>query len=417
MNHLAHRVFWNVLLLAGMGVGFAQSRALAQTFSTLYTFTGGADDGEPFGELLQDSQGNLYGTTVGQPARSFGSVFQLSPVSGGGWSLTTLYTFHGEGAQPMGALVQDGQGNLWGTTYSGGSRNCSLGCGMIYRLSKVGGVWHKETIYLFQGGRDGWAPEAGLVFDAQGNVYGTTGSGGGYCPKFSFYGCGTIFKLTPTGGGWVESLVHRFARPGDLIQPRGQLIIDHFGNLYGTATAGGPFGCGGVFEFSPSGTTWSGRPLHYFTCGNDGASPSSTLAFGQHGWLYGTTGGGGTSNQGTVFLLRPAPEGNWILETIHSFNGADGSNPAKGVTLDQDGNLYGSTNAGGENPNCPSGCGVTFKMVPQLNGLWTYSVLHSFGSTDGTYPGPVTVDSAGNVFGTTNRGGADDLGNIFEITQ
>lgn len=406
-----------MLAVIGLYVAMASTHVFSQTFSTLYTFTGGSDVGEPFLKLVEDGKGNFYGTTRG--TQDIGSVFELSPASGGGWTLATLYTFLGgvDGSYPAGSLVVDTRGHLWGTTDFGGSGTCGGGCGTVFELTKDGSsVWHKRTIYQFQGGHDGANPVAGVVFDGSGNLYGTTAFGGGICSEQGPQGCGTVFQLTPLGGGWTETILHRFNKAGDMTVPQSGLIFDPFGNFFGTAVSGGPFDCGGVFEFSPSGATWVGRPLHYFSCGSDGAFPASTLVFGQHAWLYGTTGGGGTAGLGTAFLVRLGPGGTWVLQTIHNFTGPDGSNPALGLTFDQSGALYGSTSVGGDTTDCVLGCGVTYKLAIQFNGSFAYSVVHTFDGADGQNPGPVTIDSAGNLFGTTGNGGADAMGTIFEIT-
>jgi uncharacterized repeat protein (TIGR03803 family) len=193
-----------MLVASALFLIFPSIRVHAQTFTTLYTFTGGADGGSPTGGLIFDSQGNLYGTTQGNAA-SFGTVFELSPASGGGWTLSNLYTFQGgaDGVSPTGSLVFDTAGNLYGTTGAGGKDTCDFGCGTVFELSpNVSGGWEKTEIYQFQG-KDGANPFAGVVIDGAGNLYGTTEFGGGVGCNIGG-GCGTVFELMPVAGGWTE---------------------------------------------------------------------------------------------------------------------------------------------------------------------------------------------------------------------
>jgi uncharacterized repeat protein (TIGR03803 family) len=415
------------LLLAAVSI-FPGRAAQAQTLTTLYSFAGGSDGGNPFASLISDGQGNLYGTAQG--FQSNGTVFELSPAAGGGWTLTTLYTFQGgsDGAAPIANLVFDGHGNLFGTTVAGGGGNgsgCHLnGCGTVFELSPDGsGGWHKTEVHQFQGGPDGQNPSTFLIFDRAGNMYGTTDSGGGPCNSSSI-GCGIVFEFSPVaGGGWKETIVHRFGRGTDGNNPIGGLVFDASGNLYGTTYKGGlintacPFGCGIVYELSPAaGGGWTEKGLHAFAGSSDGASPLSGLTFDRAGNLYGTTFAAGAHGNGLVYRLVPNASGGWTEQVLYSFLGhPDGAIPEAGVVLDAAGNLYGTTPAGGA--SC--GCGTVFKLTPANSGFWTFTLLYSFtGGNDGREPnpnGPLVLDSTGKLFGITNTKGSGLKGTAFEL--
>jgi uncharacterized repeat protein (TIGR03803 family) len=383
------------------------------TFRTLHTFSGKYDSGYPAGGLILDAHGNLYGTNEGAGQTPDGIAFELArPVSGADWPLTPLFSFgppYGFGAGSN--LAFDGNGNLYGTTASGGAR-CTFGtCGTVFELSPDGsGGWQGRTIYEFQGGNDGSGPIAGLVLDANGNLYGTTTFGGGSC-AFSISGCGIVFELTPANGLWTESILHHFAGTDGLL-PQAGLVFDTQGNLYGTTSNGGSgsCSCGTVFELSPAtGGTWMWKGLHEFS-GNDGAYPSSTLVFDKAGNLYGTTLEGGRSNDGLVFRLVPSPNGGWKEQLLHSFQGLDGQAVWVGVVLDASGNVYGTAQGGGS-----AGDGVAYALRPTTGGAWTFSLLHTFTGADGVGPTQLVLDSYGRLFGITNSGGAHNFGTVFTI--
>ncbi len=250
-------------------------------------------------------------------------------------------------------------------------------------------------------GKDAYGPVAGMIFDATGNLYGTTTSGG-------VYFAGSVFELSPkAGGGWTEKILHSFnpnAKDGN--DPLGGLVMDRAGNLYGATLFGGANNTGTVFELVPkTGGGWAERILYSFNnTGTSAESPVGSLVFDAAGNLYGTTayGGSGTgcfSGCGTVFELSPGQGGRWTEKILHSFtiNGTDGSTPWAGVTLDPAGNLYGTTSAGGPG-DCNAGCGVVFELTPGVGGTWTETILHSFNSdgTDGleTYVGWLSTTPA-----------------------
>jgi uncharacterized repeat protein (TIGR03803 family) len=361
--------------------------------------------------LIFDKQGNLYGTASQGGPSNAGVAFELSPKSGGGWSYNVLYRFKGgkDGASPIGALVQDGTGNLYGVTYSGGgSGACSGGCGTVFELSPSSGGWKETVLYSFDG-NSGAEPEAGLVMDSAGNLYGTTVAGGSTtCGG----GCGTVYELASTNGGWSEHVLTTFSDGKEGSFPRGKLVFDAAGNLYGTTqNVHDYYGYGLVFELMPSGSGWKEVVLHTFSEENDGNTPIGELTFDAAGNLYGTTEEGGFNDRGTVFEMMPS-SGGWTERVIHRFhNGSDGFSVLAGLVVDAAGNLYGATDGGGA-----GGYGVIFKMTPG-SGDWTLTPLYSFhGKSDGgNTVVSVTLDSAGNLYGTTLGYGKYGYGVVFEV--
>ncbi len=307
----------------------------------------------------------------------------------------------GNGSRPQCRLVIDSHGNLYGTTPTGGDVNG----GLVFALGPNShGGWNEKTIYSFDNPANGTNPNGGLAIDGAGNLYGTTTGGGAN-------GLGTAFELSPqAGGGWTETVIHSFGATGDGIFPYAQMIFDPAGNLYGTTAFGGAFGIGEagggtVFELSPqAGGGWSEQVLHSFASGSDGVQVSGGVALDAAGNLYGATFVGGTHNEGIIYELSPQTGGGWSETILHNFSGgmSDGQLPEAGVTLDAAGNVYGTTFAGG-----PHLRGVVFQLAPQGGGVWTYSGLHSFGNgLDGANPeGEVVFDAVGNLYGTTFSGG------------
>jgi len=370
--------------------------AQAQTFTLLYTFTGGADGGFPYAGLVQDTAGNLYGTTSQGGSGLFdcptgcGVVFKLDSAG----NETVLHSFGKtgtDGEYPMyGSLFRDGAGNLHGTTGFGGAH----GSGTIFRVDTTG----KETISSFRGAAKGGFPYAGLVPDAAGNVYGTTFFGGSGCPP---YGCGTVFKVNSAG---KETVLYSFTGKPDAEYPYAGLVRDSAGNLYGTTINGGATGWGTVFKVNSTGKE---TVLYSFTGGADGGNPYGTLLGDRAGNLYGTTASGGTSGSGTVFKVSSSG-----AETVlYGFTGGvDGGNPCANLVRDRTGNLYGTTPYGGT-----SGNGTVFKVSP--SGMET--VLYSFsGGTDGAQPYDGLVrDTAGNLYGTALGGnGPGYYGTVWKLT-
>jgi uncharacterized repeat protein (TIGR03803 family) len=281
----------------------------AQTLNTLHIFEG-TDGGTPYAGLIMDANGDLLGTTPGYGLYGGGNVFELAKVSTG-WRFGIAHSFSigKDGNTPYyGSLVADTSGNFYGTTNNGGDFSCDAGgCGTVFELTQTqSGAWQERVIHRFRGGLDGSHPSAGLLIDKSGNLYGTTLSGGSNaCVKV---GCGTVFELTPSNGAWTETIIHAFNRVGsDGANPNGGLAFDTAGNIYGTTTyANGRSGT--VFELSPTSSGWIESVLLSFV-DTDGAFPYGTLVVDKAGNLFGTTLNGGERDWGTVFEMTPSAAG------------------------------------------------------------------------------------------------------------
>ncbi len=390
-----------LLLLAGLA---AIPSGWAQTYTVLYTFEGGRDGAYPFAGVVRDSAGNLYGTTIGANVGGLeGSVFKVGPS--GGFTVLHSFKYGGAGGARPGALVQDSAGNLYGTTagwgtspptifkltktgrfsvlhtyaagsgaggtltldsvgnlYGAGGDSSACGghgCGLIFKLDPSG---NETVLHHFPGGKRGTGPNGGLIRDAAGNLYGTTAFGG-------LYHHGIVFKLDPSGN---ETVLYSFKAEPDGSQPNGDLIRDGAGNFYGTTVWGGQgrcqgMSCGVVFKLDANGNE---TVLHSFTGGADGGNPVAGLVMDSAGNLYGTTvvGGGPPSclddTCGVVFKLDPSGT-ETVLYTFDYHNPTPGVGPEAGVILDSAGNIYGTTSLGGDYPDCQTGgCGVVFKITP-----------------------------------------------------
>jgi len=384
--------------------------ALAQTETVLHSFTG-TDGTAPVLGLVFDSAGNLYGVTTEGGDSNNGTVFELSPGSNGTWSATTLHSFNGkDGSTPLGGLVLDTAGNLYGTTKLGGSR----GFGVAFRLSKSGSVWSETVLHAFGGGGDAAYPSGNLVFDASGNLYGTS-QGGGFYGNGTEYTGGTAYQLFRTsGGGWSEALLHSFGNGADGLSPRANLIVDRAGNLYGTTIKGGDNNFGTIFQLSPaSGGHWTEQVLYSFDPfnGSDGWYPAGGLVFDTAGNLFGTTSIGGTLGGGIIFELSPQTGGTWREAVLYGFYSPFHSEqfPYSNLTFDAAGNLYGTTLKWN---------GTVFKLAPVGGGVWTETTVYRFDGTHGGTPaiGSLAMDSSGNLYGATQNGGANQDGAVFKIT-
>lgn len=380
--------------------------AQGSTEKVLYSFKSGADANTPVSGLTFDALGNLYGTTQSGGAHNDGAVFQLTPGSGGKWSEKVLHSFTGnaDGMSPLGGLIFDTAGNLYGTTSRG-----ALGSGTVFTLIPgSGGTWKMKVLHTFHG-TTGGVPAAGLVLDAAGNLYGTTAEGG-------VHEAGTVFQLTPSNGSWKFKTIHSFNPNGhDGTNPRAALTLDASGNLYGTTHDGGANRSGIVFQLRPgSNGTWSETILHVFNPGNghDGAAPAAPIVIDANGNLFGTTVTGGKNRfYGVVFKLTLNSAGKWVESILHAFSdGNDGGEPNAGLTLDASGNLYGTGASGGIS-------GVVFKETLGSDGKWKHSVVHKFKSgNDGSAPyAGLILDAAGNLYGTTKQGGTSSLGTVFMV--
>ena len=260
----------------------------------LRSFTVGNDGFSPQGDLTFDQAGNLYGTTNAGGTSNIGVVFQLVPTSMGPWMENVIHNFNGvpgDGACPFAGVILDPAGNLYGTSYQGGFYNY----GTVYELSPSQSGWTETTLYNFTGDSDGGNPTAGVIRDALGNLYGATLYGG--------TGGGVVFELSPSGGGWTYSVLYAFA--GTDGGPQGNLVMDAAGNLYGATLAEGTYGYGNIFELTPSAGGWIYTDLHDFTGGLDGGRPLDGLVLDPGGDIYGTASIGGSYGHGIVFELTP----------------------------------------------------------------------------------------------------------------
>jgi uncharacterized repeat protein (TIGR03803 family) len=365
-------------------------------FRIKHTFTGG-DGGLPTAALIQDSAGNLYGTTVSGGDSGLGVVFRLNT----GNTETVLHAFAGpDGATPHGGLVLDGFGNLYGTTSSGGAS----GLGTVFKVDTSG---TEIVLHSFAGNPDGANPYAGLVMDDSGNLYGTTENGGAS-------GFGTVFKVDITG---KETVLHSFAGgSSDGADPKAGVILDPTGNLYGTTFKGGSRGKGTVFKLD---TTGAETVLYNFTGGADGGNPFGGLTRDQNGTLYGTAEIGGSKSgrsssyigylgccRGVVFSLSGTSE-----NVLYSFTGGhDGGTPAADLLL-HNGALYGTTLSGG-----PGHRGTAFSVTVATG---EETVLHGFtGGKDGGGPhAGLLINATGALYGTAEKGGRFKQGTVFQLKK
>jgi uncharacterized repeat protein (TIGR03803 family) len=376
-------------------------------YKVLYSFTGGSDGGGVFAGVVLDQKGNIYGATTGGGAHGGGTAFELTPGPKGRWAELVLYSFCSlshcdDGASPQNTPVMDSLGNVYGAAGA-----------TIYELTPGVGGWGFQVIY--HGGSEG-----GLIIDRAGDLYGEWGPGK--------YKAGDIFELIPGSGGWTESLLYNFCGQRDCRDgepPEWGLAWDAAGNLYGTTKFGGGNsapecspGCGVAYQLQAmGGGKWKFHVLHRFAAfPQDGLMPQAGVTVDGEGDVYGTTLYSGISS-GTVFELSPQQNGSWKETILYNFPnaGKNGGAPVGGVTFDKLGNLYGTASAGGD-PTCS--CGVVFKMTPQANGRWTYTVLHRFKGTDGYGPGYNLIfdKSYKHLYGTTAAGGSGGYGVVFEIT-
>jgi len=396
-----------VLVLATATIPLAQ----AQTFTVLYSFAGYPTDGAgPGAGLLMAPSGNLYGTTA------FGGNVNLTYCDQAGYTgcgtvfkldtngvETVLHNFTGpDGSNPLSNLIMDAKVNFYGTAWYGGNLqdcvgNGAAGCGVVFKLSG-----EKETVlHRFTGGADGAFPQAGLVMDASGALYGAAPAGGSA-------GNGVVFKMV----GKKETVLHSFTGGKDGAEPVSGLLLDATGNLYGTDAYGGdidceyPSGCGVVFKLAGKHLS----VLYTFKGPPNGEEPIAGVIMDAEGNLYGTTDRGG-DGAGTVFELSPSGK----ERVLHRFRvnykvQHDGVKPDTAVVRDAHGNLYGTTEEGG-----PSGYGVVY----EITAAGKEKILHSFCSgecLDGAYPNGLIMDAKGNLYGTASAGGTNGDGTIFKIT-
>jgi uncharacterized repeat protein (TIGR03803 family) len=377
-----------VTALMGMMLAAAIA-APAQTYSVVYTFTGGPDGAEPVSGLSPDLAGNLYGTTVQGGSQSgkcgftngCGTVFRIDSSG----NETTLYTFTGgsDGSQPQGNLLLGSDGSIYGTASAGGKfgGSCTFlfGCGVVFKIDSMG---NETVLHTFTGGSDGADPRAGLVRDKVGNLYGASAAGG-------TDGWGVVFTLSPSG---QETVLWTFTGGGDGAEPIGQLYRDSNGDLYGTTIFGGDAQAGVVYKVVGPG---SETVVYSFSGTSEGGSPFGGVVLDSSGNIYGTTQLGGSHDLGVVFKIDPAGS-----ETVlYNFAGqGDGENPTSTLIIDAQGNLYGTTAQGGFNDY-----GTIFKVKP----AGEETVLYTFtGGSDGASPVAGLLAFRGYLYGTTPSGGS-----------
>jgi len=336
----------------------------------------------PGSNLIFDGQGNIYGSTAssGRQACKCGTIFRLSPEAGGQWGYRVLYQFKGkdDGGYPVGSLAFDDADNLYGVS--------AFGYGSIFKLTQQSdGSWTETTIYTFKGPPDGSTPYSGLTIDKFRSIYGTTREGG-------VNGLGAVYQLTPmSNGGWSENVIYSFSGQ-DGEYPWAEVIVDPSGNLYGTTIWGGNYGWGTVFKLTPNGGNWTETVLYSFKAGSAHGLPAAgvyvdslgniygTLSDNGTGYggavfrlklsgdtagnLYGTTYVGGANGDGTIYKLSHMPSGEWKETVFLSFDYTDGANPANNpVTFDPSGDLFVATGAGGRHAGY-DGYGVVLEIAP-----------------------------------------------------
>ncbi len=413
-----------VLVTAALAATFPPAAnaqdATQDTETVLHDFTGGNNGENPSGNLVFDRSGNLYGATFlgGStsycPGNGCGLIYKLSRAAGGNWNSTPIHVFGGkpDGANPLAGLVYDGVGSFYGTTASGGNpgvcQSGVSGCGTVFQLSmQPGGEWKTTILHTFTGESDGAHPEAGLIRDAAGNLYGTTSAGGASQS-------GVVFKLSPTSKGtWRLNTLHSFAGSADGQTPIASLLLDSMGNLFGTTQFGGNFGDGAVFELSPAPQgKWNYLVLFSFNNTN-GAQPASSLIFDASGNLYGTTlAGGASAPVGVIYKLSPSTGGSWIQNVIYDAGVSGTAAPGTSLIFDAHGNLYGTVAQGGNFSD-----GAVFRLSPGASG-WTTALVYSFNGSlpDGFFPeAGVIFDHSGNLYGTA-FGSAGQGGVVFELS-
>jgi uncharacterized repeat protein (TIGR03803 family) len=388
---------------------FAPDAWAAEKYKVLHAFTGGSDGGGLYGGVILDERGNVYGTTSGGGAYGEGTVFRLRTSPNGRWAETVLHSFCSQshctdGALPPTGLALDAAQNLYGTA-GGGVQNS----GVIFELSPPDQPtgWSFQVLFDASSG-------SSLTLDQTGNLYGSIGPGK--------YGKGAATELSPGSDGWTETYLYSFC-PKPLLHcldgddPDSPLTWDASGNLYGTTLDAGRDSLGVVYQLEHTSSGWKEHVLHNFPAfSTDGYHPGGGLTLDQKGNVYGATSQGGGKGSGMVFELIRGADGRWNETILYDFSDAskNGGGPMGGVIFDRFGNLYGTASGGGD-PACR--CGVVFELTPGASGKWTYSVLHRFTGADGFDPeAGMTLDSKGNLFGTTVAGGAGGYGVVFEIT-
>jgi len=384
--------------------------AWASTEKVLWDFKGGSDGSGPWSNyFISDAKGNLYAATAAGGTYGAGVVFMLTPAG----KETVLYEFkgqsNGDGAGPHGHLTFDAKGNIYGTTQNGGTNDT----GTVYELSpKSGGGWTEKVIYTFSAaGADGADPSAGMTIAADGTMYSTTPDGGAF-------GAGTVFSLKKTSKGWKQTVIHSLNGSSDGGFPYEGLMMDSAGNLYGAAPTGGASGQGVIYRLSHTKQGWVDTVLHNFTGQNGDGSGLYwiDLISDSAGNIYGATSFGGTNGTGMVWeLVFSESKKTYSEKILYDFGASgsgDGNNPYGGLVMDSKGNLYGTALNGGS-----SNLGAFYKLT-KLGKTWKETIVHSFtAANDGAQPtGNPYIDAKGRLYGMTETGGTSNLGIVYRIT-
>jgi uncharacterized repeat protein (TIGR03803 family) len=411
LKHRSSGLVLAILSLAASSV-VSTSTASAQTLTTLVNFNG-TDGANPYAGLIADPSGDLFGATVYGGASGYGGMFELPKTSSGyAGTPTILVSLNGtNGAITTGTLeatlVADAFGNLLGTTYAGGTS----GEGTVFEIVKTStGYASTPTTLVNFNGTNGANPFAGLIADANGDLFGTTYQGG---PS----GEGTVFEIAKTSSGYASTATTLVSFNGtNGANPVGGLMADASGDLLGTTQFGGASNDGTVFEIAKTSAGYASTAATLVSfSGANGANPYAGLVADANGDLFGTTYAGGASGEGTVFEIAKTSSGYaGTATTLVSFNGANGANPFAGLIVDGNGNLFGTDNAGG-----PSDYGTVFEVAKTSSGYAnTPTVLVNFDGANGANPqAGLVADVNGNLFGTTYNGGASGVGTVFELTN
>ena len=422
-NSCVQRFFLGILLLVTLALAAAGS-AYAQTFSVLHNFMGNNDGSEPAYAMTIDSSGKIYGSTFSGDTGT-GTIFEFYKQNST-WVLNTLYHFTGglDGAVPYAGVTIGPDGALYGTTAYGGFGPCTTwggktGCGTVFKLQQSGGTWTESVLFYFQNGPEGGVPYGGkLIFDQQGNIYGTTfQGGGGTCAA----GCGVVYKLSPSNGSWTQQVLYTFAGPAnDGASPWAGVVFGPDGSLYGTTEVGGSSNVGTIYKLTPSGSGWTETILYNFRDQDDGGKPFAGLTFDRAGNMFGATSIGGNVNGGTAFKLTPSGS-NWTFQTIYSFTGRRSqlaNGPVANLVIDDANNIWGAT--GGDGSHF---VGAIFRLTPTASG-YVYTSLYDFrNQEDGAIPrSNLVFDANGNMYGTAANGQSlpdcvGSCGVVYQVTN
>lgn len=408
-----------VVLFLLISIGAAHT----QTFKVIHDFTGGSDGENPYTGLSVAVPGNFYGTAYMGGTSGQGVVFNLKQEGPNWSLAPIYSFQGGhDGAQPFAAITLGSDGALYGTTENGGGFACNgLGCGTVYTLhpsptvcKTVNCPWKETVLVQFQGGFDGSDPFGALIFDHAGNIYGTTQSGGTSQQCYPIgMGCGTAYMLTRNGNSWTKTQLWSFGQARGGTEPFNGLVMDKGGNLYGTTFVGGQYAEGTVFQLTNSQFGWMESDLYSFQGSTDGGLAYVGLVFDPEGNLYGAASDAGPGAGGTVFELSPSGS-SWNYSVLYALTdpGTAECGPFGTLLMDSLGNLYGTARCDG-----PSHGGTVFKLT-HAGDTWTYSSPHDFtGLADGSSPySSLVFGSDGNIYGTASRGGAFSIGVIFQIT-